>query len=122
MRALLFIKANYNRETFETVLHYLFHCFWTPPHRDVAAKEVFQEILAEVPSVFPETSQTGRSSKTLFGSSDVQKILDAAASPEYKDALKRTTDDAVNKGAFGAPWLWVRNRLGQEEPFFGSDR
>lgn len=25
-------------------------------------------------------------------------------------------------GAFGAPWMWVKNGEGKEEPFFGSDR
>ncbi|KAG7290419.1 hypothetical protein NEMBOFW57_000419 [Staphylotrichum longicolle] len=41
---------------------------------------------------------------------------------EMKSALKRVTQEALDKGAFGAPWLWVSDGNGGEEPFFGSDR
>jgi glutathione S-transferase kappa 1 len=61
-------------------------------------------------------------SDTLFSTADVERIVQGASSQELKDALKRTTQQAVDRGAFGAPWLWVRNRQGKEEPFFGSDR
>ncbi|KAF7355355.1 Glutathione S-transferase kappa [Mycena sanguinolenta] len=30
--------------------------------------------------------------------------------------------EVLDQGAFGAPWLWVRDATGKEEPFFGSDR
>ena len=32
------------------------------------------------------------------------------------------TQKVLDQGAFGAPWMWVRNEEGKEEPFFGSDR
>ena len=45
-----------------------------------------------------------------------------AADKEWKDMLLSNTKDALDQGAFGAPWMWVRNYEGKEEPFFGSDR
>ena len=33
-----------------------------------------------------------------------------------------TTDVIENKGAYGAPWLWLTNSEGKSEPVFGSDR
>jgi glutathione S-transferase kappa 1 len=39
-----------------------------------------------------------------------------------KDLLTATTQEALDRGAFGAPWLWVTNEEGKSEPFFGSDR
>jgi glutathione S-transferase kappa 1 len=36
--------------------------------------------------------------------------------------LLANTQKVLDQGAFGAPWMWVRNTAGREEPFFGSDR
>jgi 2-hydroxychromene-2-carboxylate isomerase len=58
----------------------------------------------------------------------VQKVLgdagfDAAAfaalvgDPEVKDALKRNTEEAVRRGAFGAPTMFVDGQM-----YFGQDR
>jgi glutathione S-transferase kappa 1 len=63
--------------------------------------------------------------KTLgkrFSEEQVRKILDSANSPEYKQRLNDSTKAALDHGAFGCPWFWVRNFRGEEEPFFGSDR
>jgi hypothetical protein len=57
-----------------------------------------------------------------FSDEDIKKILTAASSPEYKQALADNTQKALDLGAYGAPWFWVRNSEGKEEPFFGSDR
>ena len=50
------------------------------------------------------------------------EILKAAGEKEWKDKLLANTQKALDLGAFGAPWFWVRNGEGKEEPFFGSDR
>jgi glutathione S-transferase kappa 1 len=52
----------------------------------------------------------------------VAEILKAASEKEWKDKLLANTQKALDLGAFGAPWFWVRNGEGKEEPFFGSDR
>lgn len=57
-----------------------------------------------------------------FSDEDIKKILAAASTPEYKQALTDNTQKALDLGAYGAPWFWVRNSEGKEEPFFGSDR
>lgn len=57
-----------------------------------------------------------------FEAGQVDEILAKATEKEWKDRLLANTKDALEKGAFGAPWLWVRNGEGKEEPFFGSDR
>ena len=50
------------------------------------------------------------------------EILKAAGEKEWKDKLLANTQKALDLGDFGAPWFWVRNGEGKEEPFFGSDR
>ncbi len=44
-------------------------------------------------------------------------LLEAAADPEVKASLRATTDEAVARGAFGAPTFFVG-----DEMFFGADR
>ncbi len=46
-----------------------------------------------------------------------QHILERAATPEIKDALRRNTDEAVARGSFGAPTFFVGDQL-----FWGNDR
>lgn len=58
----------------------------------------------------------------LFSAKEVDEIMAAAETKEWKDKLLANTQEALDKGAFGAPWFWVRNAEGREEPFFGSDR
>ena len=62
----------------------------------------------------------GGSGKKLFTDEDVKKIMEGREST--KEKVKQLTAEAVDKGAFGAPWLWVTNRDGKSESFFGSDR
>ncbi|KAJ5232411.1 hypothetical protein N7468_005367 [Penicillium chermesinum] len=57
-----------------------------------------------------------------YSDDEVKSILGAASTSEFKQALTDNTQAALDKGAYGAPWFWVRNKEGKEEPFFGSDR
>jgi 2-hydroxychromene-2-carboxylate isomerase len=46
-----------------------------------------------------------------------EQALAKAESQEIKDALRRNTDEALERGAFGAPTFFVGDEL-----FFGNDR
>lgn len=57
----------------------------------------------------------------------------AMTDKKWKEALTATTQEALDRGAFGAPFFWVvrtdndadvdgQGRTVGEEPFFGSDR
>lgn len=48
---------------------------------------------------------------------DAARVEAAAQAPAAKDRLRATTDEAVARGAFGAPTFFVGERL-----FFGQDR
>jgi 2-hydroxychromene-2-carboxylate isomerase len=48
--------------------------------------------------------------------------MHAATEKEWKDKLLSNTQKVLELGAFGAPWLMVKNDKGKYEPFFGSDR
>lgn len=123
LRALHFIKRKYPRKTFETSLHYLFHCFWTPPNTNLCLPENLATALSEVPADFGSIPAGASSTAPLFSTDEVQAIMAATSSQEVKEQLKAATKEALDRGAFGNPWLWVtNNRTGKAEPFFGSDR
>ncbi|MGB5245327.1 MAG: 2-hydroxychromene-2-carboxylate isomerase [Woeseia sp.] len=48
---------------------------------------------------------------------DAEGLLQASSSQEVKDLLKANTDEAVQRGAFGAPTFFVGGEM-----FFGNDR
>lgn len=120
LRALHFIRSNYPSEAFLTALHFLFHSFFTPPHRDVSKADSVAGILRDCPATFDISGKEGGGK--LFTEGQVSEIMEAAGGADMKGSLKKETDEVLAKGAFGAPWLCVRNCQGREETFFGSDR
>ena len=48
---------------------------------------------------------------------DARAILDLASDPAVKQALKDNTEEAVRRGAFGAPTMFVGQAM-----YFGQDR
>lgn len=51
------------------------------------------------------------------GGFDPQALLALTGEQEIKDALKATTEEAIKRGAFGAPIMFVGDQM-----FFGQDR
>lgn len=112
LRALHHIKANYSQETYLATWGYLLKRFWTAPGVTFSQDEVLSEVLS--------SATNAKSGEKLFTAGDVKKIMDGRAA--QKETLAKTTQTALDRGAFGAPWFWVTNRAGKSEPFFGSDR
>ena len=48
---------------------------------------------------------------------DAQKILEQSSQQVIKSSLRETTEEAIQRGAFGAPTMFVGNEM-----FFGQDR
>jgi glutathione S-transferase kappa 1 len=120
-RAMIYIKDTFSRERFHTAFLSLWVAMWTEPHIDVSKPELLYKVLTE-PSPSPSPSITVPSGP-LFSADEATAIVAAAKDPVYKQALTRNTEEALAKGAFGAPWFVV-TKDGEEtgEPFFGSDR
>jgi glutathione S-transferase kappa 1 len=115
LRALHYIKANYPQAVFLATFENLFKAFWTPPNVNLIPEENLRAVLLGA------TENPGKSdSKKLFTEEEVEKIMQGRS--QMKDVLLHFTKKAVDQGAFGAPWIWVTNAKGEQEPFFGSDR
>lgn len=110
---MLFIKANYPKEKFQSTLHFLLHRFWTPPNADVVDEASLRTLLAEA-------TETPDGGAKLFTEADVTRIMDGRAAMKKK--LADETGKAVESGAFGCPWFLVTNSKGETQPVFGSDR
>jgi len=105
-RALCYIKATFPPIILEKTWGALFNSMWVD-HNNITLPDPFVETLKRT---------------TLFTEKEIEDILNAAKEKEWKDKLLANTQKVLDLGAFGAPWMWVRNSEGKEEPFFGSDR
>ncbi|KAF4335998.1 glutathione S-transferase [Fusarium beomiforme] len=114
LRALHFIKENYPESTYLAAIRFLFHKIWLPPHVNLAEDE---KLIAALKEATDELD--GGSGKKLFSDEDVERIMNGRDS--MKEKVKEVTSEAVQNGAFGAPWLIVTRDDGQSEAFFGSD-
>ncbi|KAJ9197381.1 hypothetical protein DTO164E3_5814 [Paecilomyces variotii] len=105
-RAITYIKASYSAEKYEKTLlllwDYLFY-----QHQDISQPDVLARLLTD---------------DAKFTPSETETILAATGEKKWKDALLAKTQEALDHGAFGAPWFQVINKKGEESMFFGSDR
>ncbi|CAG8073447.1 unnamed protein product [Penicillium salamii] len=104
-RCMIYIKKNFPQEKFETTFLKLWEWMF------------YEGIDISKPEQLARLFQSNG-----FSDVEIKQIFAAASSPEFKQALTANTQAALDKGAYGAPWFWVRNSEGKEEPFFGSDR
>ena len=101
---MLYIKDNYPQERYLAQFGELWQSYWRE-HQDISKPETMKQCL-----------------KRNFSDSEADDIIKGGTSPKYKKLLTDETARLVEKGAFGAPWYFVTNKEGKEEPFFGSDR
>ena len=58
----------------------------------------------------------------MIGLQNVEKFIELANSTKIKGLLKQRTEEAVESGAFGAPWIVLRKEGQPNRCFWGSDR
>ncbi|RYN62460.1 hypothetical protein AA0118_g5328 [Alternaria tenuissima] len=102
-RALCAVKETHRAE-FINIFFDIFHAMWEDG-KDVSKPEILVEVL-----------------QLRLKADEAKEVMAKANSPSYKQRLNDNTKEALDHGAFGCPWFFVRNSKGEEEPFFGSDR
>ncbi|KAI0902425.1 thioredoxin-like protein [Annulohypoxylon nitens] len=125
LRALHHIKTHHSPAAYLSSWRYLLHAFWTL-HQPPNTPEALRSALSAIPVGFCDVAEADKGREggaRLFTAAEVDAIVQAAGEVEYKNVLRQTTETALKRGAFGAPWLWVTNaETKKSEPFFGSDR
>lgn len=101
---MLYIQRHFPTTKYESAFRCLWTCYWNE-HMDISKPDTMAQCL-----------------RRNFDEGETKKILEAAATKEYKEMLTQQTARLVEKGAFGAPWFLVTNGEGTEQGFFGSDR
>lgn len=123
LRALLAIKELYPTAVYHASWHWLYRCFWTPPPQCIKDEIPLRKALMDMPRDAASCDAGAKDDgPRRFSAAEVDEILALAKQQEIKHELRKNTDDALKQGAFGAPWMMVRNSAGAVEPFFGSDR
>ncbi|KAH0606767.1 uncharacterized protein H6S33_003601 [Morchella sextelata] len=103
-RGLVYIKAHH-----PTVYHEAFRLAWVAlweNDTDISQPTLLSTVWAPL---FPAAGE-------------LEKVLQAAEDPRWKKGLQDNTKEALECGAFGAPWFVVTNSKGERSVFFGSDR
>lgn len=103
-RCLTVVRESYPEEKFITTLTNCFETMWLKAQQ-IDNPEV----------IIAALSQT-------LSEAEVKKVMESIGQQEWKAKLTQTTKEALDRGAYGAPWFWLTNDQGHEEPFFGSDR
>jgi len=75
-------------------------------NKDISNNDVLKEILRK---------------NSDLSDSQIESLFAQLSSAEVKDKLKDTTEEALSRGAFGAPTIYV-NINGEDQLIFGSDR
>lgn len=85
------------------------------------SRELWRRIWSEDKDITQPASLSEAAMKAGLSDSKIKEMLELSTSKEIKDKLKRTTQVALDHGAFGFP-LVVCHVNGTAEMFFGSDR
>uniref|UniRef100_A0AC35F3K4 Glutathione S-transferase kappa n=1 Tax=Panagrolaimus sp. PS1159 TaxID=55785 RepID=A0AC35F3K4_9BILA len=91
-----------------------------PEYLIPAAREFWKRIW-ETHQTIHEESDLKEVAKSI-GIKNVEKYIELTKSAEIKDILKRQTMEAVETGAFGAPWFVIKKSGEPNRCFWGSDR
>ncbi|KAK5108245.1 hypothetical protein LTR62_008629 [Meristemomyces frigidus] len=63
----------------------------------------------------------GKALEEALGTEEAKQMVELGQGKEAKEGLKKRTEEAFQKGAFGLPWFVCTNGQGEEEGFWGFD-
>uniref|UniRef100_A0A3Q1JLL5 Glutathione S-transferase kappa n=2 Tax=Anabas testudineus TaxID=64144 RepID=A0A3Q1JLL5_ANATE len=85
------------------------------------SRELWRRIWSEDKDITQPASLSEAAMEVGLSDSDIKELLELSNTHEIKDKLKKTTQEALDYGAFGLPMM-VCHVNGKKEMFFGSDR
>lgn len=85
------------------------------------SRELWRRIWSEDKDITEPASLSEAAKKAGLSENEIKEVLSMYTSKEIKDKLKKSSEEALNYGAFGFPMI-VCHVDGKPEMFFGSDR
>ncbi|CAM2097344.1 unnamed protein product [Caretta caretta] len=92
-----------------------------PQFLEPVSRELWMRIWSRDEDITQPESILAAAGEAGLPSALAQKLLAMTSTPEVKNRLKATTEEALKYGAFGMPAL-VAHVNGESHLFFGSDR
>ncbi|NXP08070.1 GSTK1 transferase, partial [Thinocorus orbignyianus] len=92
-----------------------------PQYMEPLSREFWMRFWSQREDVSQPENILSVAKKAGLSSELIQKLLEMIATPEVKNRLKETTEEAIKYGAFGMPAV-VAHFNGERHLFFGSDR
>lgn len=92
-----------------------------PSNLESLSRAFWQRHYGEGQEISSPESLLACAANANISTNEAKNYLELTQDPYIKEKLKTTTANAVGKGAFGAPTIFVETADG-EEMFFGSDR
>ncbi|XP_039194632.1 glutathione S-transferase kappa 1-like [Crotalus tigris] len=92
-----------------------------PQFLESVSRELWMRLWSRDEDIVQPESILAAAEKAGLPSGKSQELLKMSTSPEVKNRLKETTDEALNRGAFGVPSFIIQID-GKPQLFFGSDR
>jgi len=93
-----------------------------PEALEDASRELWYRCWSEDMDATKEQSLIIVGSRAGLSEDQIAHVIDEMGKDETKEALKRCTQEALNEGAFGLPFMAVHHTKTNVETFFGSDR
>jgi len=92
-----------------------------PKYLEEVSRQLWMRIWARGEDIFHNDSLHQAAKMAKMRDADIEKCLSLIDDPSVKEALKQTTEEAIEHGAFGAPTIVVHKKE-STELFFGADR
>lgn len=113
----IFVKGSLPTQRFLTAVQ-----MQRPELTESLSREIWMRIWhRDEDIVSPESlQQAGR--KVGLSDSDIEVFLKQIKEDSVKEKLKQTTQQAIDAGAFGSPWILLHDGSNKTHVVFGSDR
>jgi len=112
----MFVKGSLSTQRFLTAAK-----LTCPEQLEALSRQLWLRIWSRDEDIVSEESLKEVCEKVELSQELTDKLIGQIGTPEIKEELKRTTQEALDLGAFGAPFI-VAHVDRKKEAFFGSDR
>jgi len=93
-----------------------------PDVLEAASREFWYRCWSEDMDATKDSSLIVIGNRAGLSYDEIAHVLEEMNKDEIKEALKKTTKEAIEEGAFGVPFMAVHHSDSNVETFFGSDR